>query len=187
LSIVACRKCGIRPVVRPARFCSGCKISGDFEPRREQGTLLIHRKVIDNWKTEVSTFNVLKERKRGPKYQVPSTLILIARYLRTVFRLPFRQIQKLFKKHLQNYIGKIPDYTTLSRKGKAYLPSLNLPWRHINNEHVLIVIREKGVSYASIFDPSVVEATKSDESYLSIHFEIKVGYRVKMIVSQITS
>ena len=73
-----------------------------------QGVLLLQHDWVDDWDAELERMN---KGKSGRPYQYPESLIRFAETLKTILRLPLRQLEG-FLKALACFIKfRVPDYT----------------------------------------------------------------------------
>ena len=91
-----------------------------------QGVLLLQHDWVDAWDDELERMN---DRKSGRPFKFPESLIRFAETLKTVLRLPLRQLEG-FLQALACFIEiKVPDYTTLWHRecqSQVQLPAVDL-------------------------------------------------------------
>jgi len=90
-----------------------------------QGVLLLQHDWVDAWDDELERMN---DRKSGRPFKFPESLIRFAEMLKTVFRLPLRQLEG-FLQALACFIEfEVPDYTTLWHRecqSQVHLPAVD--------------------------------------------------------------
>ena len=91
-----------------------------------QGVLLLQHDWVDDWDDELERMN---DRKSGRPFKFPESLIRFAETLKTVLRLPFRQLEG-FLQALACFIEfEVPGYTMLWHREcqiQVHLPSVDL-------------------------------------------------------------
>jgi hypothetical protein len=91
-----------------------------------QGVLLLQHDWVDDWDNELERMN---EGKPGRPYRYPESLIGFAETLKTILRLPLRQLEG-FLRALACFIDfQVPDYTTLWHRecqSQVRLPRVDL-------------------------------------------------------------
>jgi IS5 family transposase len=91
-----------------------------------QGELLLQHDWVDDWNHELERMN---QGKAGRPYLYPESLVHFAEMLKTVLRLPLRQLEG-FLQALACFVGfKVPDYTTLWHRecqSRVHLPGVDL-------------------------------------------------------------
>jgi transposase len=91
-----------------------------------QGVLLLQHDWVDGWDDELEMMN---DRKSGRPYKFPESLIRFAETLKTVLRLPFRQLEGILQALACFLRIEVPDYTTLWHRecqSQVHLPMVDL-------------------------------------------------------------
>ncbi len=79
----------------------------------KRGEVLLGFDVIDNWYSELEEINKGKE---GRKFVYPDSFIKLLGYMRAYFHLPYRQTERVVRKHTLNTLPSVPNYSRICRR-----------------------------------------------------------------------
>jgi hypothetical protein len=139
-----------------------------------QGVLLLQHDWVDDWDAELERMN---NGKSGRPYQYPESLIRFAETLRTILRLPLRQLEG-FRQALACFIEfQVPDYTTLWNRechSQEHLPMVDLcgsGWTPAVDSTGIKVHMCVEVKSGSIVGLEVIDEKASDAPFLPLLVE----------------
>jgi hypothetical protein len=84
--------------------------------------------------------------KVGEPYHYPNTFLLLLRYAKTYFHLPYRQTEGLAQGHARGKVPSIPDYTTIIRRtNKLNLQLKDDGSKESKDDYIIIAIDSTGI------------------------------------------
>ncbi len=136
--------------------------------------------VIDNWNTELKEMN--KDKVGEEPFHYPNTFLLLLRYAKVYFHLPYRQTEGIAEGHAHGKVPSIPDYTTINRRINRLDIKINdSKNKDFEDEYLIIAIDSTGIKVTNRGQWMREKWNVKKKGYLKIH--VAVNVKTKKILS----
>jgi len=138
-----------------------------------RGEILFTYDFLDTWDSDLARMN---DNKEGKPYSFPDSFILVIGYIRTYFRLPYRQTEGIIKATERSLLSNHPSYSQICRRANKLDIDINRK-NTDDDDLIIIAVDSTGIKVTNRgqwMQDKWRNIRKKKKGYLKIHVAVDI-------------